>query len=88
MKRLALVAYDIADNKRRRRAFRRISPHRCDGQLSVHECWLTPVHARALLEDLSLLLDLEQDRLIFTWVEPAQIAGTAPATTNSPLLLT
>ncbi len=88
MTRLALVAYDIPDSKRRRRVLRRIAPHRCDGQLSAHECWLSREDAHALLEDLSALLDFQQDRLIFTWVEPAAMPPSGQRSRSGPMLLT
>lgn len=66
--RTALFAYDISDDRVRRRALRRVREWRLDGQLSVHECRLTDVEAARLFECLRADLDFAGDHLLFAWV--------------------
>ena len=47
-RRAALVAYDIRSDSTRRRVLRILRDWRVDGQLSVHECLLTPTEAEEL----------------------------------------
>ncbi len=88
--RTALIAYDIQDDRLRRRALRTLREWRLDGQLSVHECLLTEAEAVALLAQLNQDLDPATDRLLFAWVEgqrPILARGTGRVAAVSPGLL-
>ena len=60
---LFLVCYDIPENRRRQRVFKRVQGHRLEGQLSAHECWLFPAELDSLLNDLAAIMDDREDRL-------------------------
>lgn len=60
---LFLVCYDIPDNGRRQRVFKRVQEHRLEGQLSAHECWLYPAELDTLLNDLAAIMHGGEDRL-------------------------
>ncbi|CAK8724790.1 CRISPR-associated endoribonuclease Cas2 [Candidatus Electrothrix laxa] len=65
MKRRAMViAYDITDNKRRRKLFRVLKSWKLSAQYSVFECKLTRAEASELFLQLTDLLDEEQDILL------------------------
>ncbi len=66
----AIVAYDIACNRRRRRVRAVLAEWRVDGQLSVHACLLTSVQAEELFSHLAAEIDPAQDRLLLAWVVP------------------
>lgn len=67
-RRPALVAYDIADDRKRRAALRILREWRLDGQLSVHECLLTAPEATELVCQLAEVLDPNTDRLLLAWL--------------------
>jgi CRISPR-associated protein Cas2 len=46
---LYLVAYDISDDRLRRRMLRVVRGYASRGQKSALECWLSPTEARELL---------------------------------------
>jgi CRISPR-associated protein Cas2 len=66
--RTGLFAYDISDDRVRRRVLRLLREWRLDGQLSVHECRLNDVEAARLFECLRADLDFASDHLLFAWV--------------------
>ncbi len=87
-RRPAVVAYDITDDKLRRRALRLIRGWRTDGQLSVHECLLTRREADELFLQLGELIDRETDRLMLAWLDgsrPVRIAGAVAPERIFPL---
>jgi len=53
----AIVAYDIASNRSRRRVRGILAEWRVDGQLSVHECLLTTVQAEELFSHIAVEID-------------------------------
>jgi CRISPR-associated protein Cas2 len=61
--RLWLVSYDIADNRRRRRAANVLHTQLERVQESVFAGWLTATQARALLTSVQTELDMEEDQL-------------------------
>jgi CRISPR-associated protein Cas2 len=67
MRRLAIIAYDIVSNRRRRAALAVCRRWRLDGQLSVHECRLTDAEATELYLQLADLIDPLTDRLMLVW---------------------
>ena len=68
----AIVAYDIACNRRRRRVRGVLAEWRVDGQLSVHECLLTTVQAEELFSHIAVEIDPVDDRLLLAWVVPGR----------------
>lgn len=69
-RRAALVAYDIRSDATRRRVLRILRDWRVDGQLSVHECLLTPTEAEELFIQLCEQIDPDHDRLLLAWLNP------------------
>ena len=63
MSSLVILAYDIADDTRRRHAARLCEQRMLRVQDSVFEAWLTPAETRRLLAELRLLLDLHADQV-------------------------
>ena len=68
---LHLAAYDIRTPQRLRRCHRILMDYACGGQKSVFECYLTPTERQTLLERVSQVLDLEEDRFLLVPL-PAQ----------------
>lgn len=67
MRHLAIIAYDVASDRRRGRMLRVLKRWRLDGQKSVHECNLSAVEATELYLQLRELIDPECDRLLLAW---------------------
>lgn len=65
----AVIAYDIASNKRRRRVARCLKTWRLDGQFSLFECRLSEAEAHDLFLQLTDLIDPEQDSLLLAWMD-------------------
>lgn len=61
--RLWVVAYDIADNRRRRQLATCLGKRLVRVQESVFEGWMTQSESRALLDEAARLLDMTSDRL-------------------------
>jgi len=70
MKNAALIAYDIVDNKKRRLIFRCLQNWKLNSQYSVFECLLNKKQSEELLLQLCDLIDCEQDKLLFVWLDP------------------
>jgi CRISPR/Cas system-associated endoribonuclease Cas2 len=70
--RAAIVAYDIACSRRRRRVRGVLAEWRVGGQLSVHECRLTTVQAEELFTHIATEVDPARDRLLLAWVVPGR----------------
>ena len=65
----AIVAYDIVSNKRRRQLFRCLRTWKLDAQYSVFECRLSEAEAQELFLQLTDFMDLNEDQLLFTWID-------------------
>ena len=65
----AVIAYDIASDKRRRRVARCLKTWRLDGQYSVFECRLTEREAEELFLQLIDLIDPDTDALLLAWMD-------------------
>jgi CRISPR-associated protein Cas2 len=65
MSRLWVVAYDIADNRRRARVARALLDHLARVQESVFEGWLTPAVQRQLQLSLAELIEPAEDSIRF-----------------------
>ena len=66
---LYLAAYDIACDRRRAGALKRLRGYATGGQKSVHEVWLTPAEKREVLADMGLLLGPD-DRFALLRLDP------------------
>lgn len=69
MKRTAIIAYDIIDNKKRRQVFRCLQQWKLSSQYSVFECLLNQKQADEILLQLTEIIDLQQDKLLFVWLD-------------------
>lgn len=88
MPRLAIIAYDIASNRRRGRALRLLKRWRLSGQKSVHECQLDTDEATELYLQLGELIDPATDHLLLVWSPddaPALALGLAAKVPRGPL---
>ncbi len=65
----AIVAYDIVSYKRRRQLFRCLRTWKLDAQYSVFECRLSEAEAQELFLQLTDFMDLNEDQLLFTWID-------------------
>ncbi len=65
----AVIAYDIACNKRRRRVFRCLQSWSLDAQYSLFECELSWREAEELFLQLSSLIDEDEDTLLLAWLD-------------------
>jgi CRISPR-associated protein Cas2 len=65
MRRLWVIAYDIADDRARRKVEKRLGGQGDRVQDSVFEAYLTSAQARGLLEELQKLMDCATDSLRF-----------------------
>ena len=75
---LVLIAYDIASDRRRARAFKAVRAFGVDAQLSVHECRLTPGERREMWRRLGALIEAD-DKLLLLVLDPrarVQTLGT------------
>ena len=68
-RRPAIIAYDIACDKRRRRVFRCLRQWRLDGQYSLIESRLTESEAHELFLQLATLLEPCEDSLLLAWLD-------------------
>ena len=66
---LVLLAYDIADDRRRARALDAVRGFGIDGQLSVHECFFTPGERREIWRRLTAIAAAD-DRLLMLLLDP------------------
>jgi CRISPR-associated protein Cas2 len=81
---LYLAAYDISQPRRLREALKLTRTYATGGQKSVHELFLTPAERAKLVEDMSILLDLDTDRFLLIALDPRSRVhtlgiATAPA---------
>ena len=71
MRRPVVIAYDVSEERTRRRLLRLLRGWRIEGQLSVHECLVSSREAEELYIQLRELID-EGDRLLLAWLDPAR----------------
>lgn len=69
MKRTAVIAYDIACNRRRYRVHKTLKAWGLPLQKSVFECSLDYRTAEHLFQTLTALLDPHEDSLLLTWLD-------------------
>ena len=87
MRQTALVAYDIASNRRRRAVLRVLRQWRIDGQFSAHECRLTEEEATELFLQLVQMIDPMSDRLMLAFTDLGARHGLGTGTRNGLLRL-
>ena len=89
-RRPAIIAYDIAADKRRRRVARHLRSWRLDGQYSLTECRLTEAEAEELLLELTDLIEPAEDSLLLAWLDgqrrAAAVTRCARVAFQSPAL--
>ncbi|HFE39492.1 MAG TPA: CRISPR-associated endonuclease Cas2 [Gammaproteobacteria bacterium] len=71
-----LACYDVADDKRLRESLKLVRAHAVGGQKSVHEVLLSEMEKQALLENLSYLLNTEEDRFLLISLDPRSNIST------------
>lgn len=69
MKQSAIIAYDIVDNKKRRKVFRCLQSWKLSSQYSVFECQLNKKQSEELLLQLCDMIDEQKDKLLFIWLD-------------------
>lgn len=67
---LHLAAYDISEPRRLTAALKLTRAYATGGQKSVHELYLTAAERCALVEDMSVLMNLESDRFLLLRLDP------------------
>ncbi len=67
---LYLAAYDMSEPRRLAAALKLTRAYATGGQKSVHELFLTPAERTKLVEDMSVLLDLDTDRFLLVKLDP------------------
>jgi CRISPR-associated protein Cas2 len=70
-----LVCYDIADDKRLRRVHKICRNHGNHIQFSVFECDLTKAERTRLETELTEVIDLDKDQVLFVSLGPAEGRG-------------
>jgi len=70
MRSLYLVAYDVCDDRRLRRAHRLVKAHAVGGQKSVFECWLSDAERNMLWRRSAELLRAPPDRFFLLRLDP------------------
>lgn len=67
---LYLAAYDISEPRRLTAALKLARAYATGGQKSVHELYLTPAERSSLVEDMSVLMNLDTDRFLLLRLDP------------------
>jgi CRISPR-associated protein Cas2 len=67
---LFLVCYDISQPARLQKVHKKVLAYAVGGQKSVYECWLTPAERRDLHNELTALIEPEEDRVHFFQMDP------------------
>ena len=81
----AVVAYDISQNKARRRVHRILQDWRIDGQYSVAECVLSYAEAEELFVQLNEQIDPDTDRIAIAWLfQPMRVRTIGRAIRSFP----
>jgi len=69
-RRLYIAAYDVTDPKRLRHALNVLKTFATGGQKSVFECYLTQTEKQELINAISAVLDISDDRFALLRLEP------------------
>ena len=75
MRNVYLVCYDVADDKRLRKTYRKMRGFGDPLQYSVFRCELSPVERQLMKEALWSLLNWNEDRVILVDLGPAGCRG-------------
>jgi CRISPR-associated protein Cas2 len=75
MRNTYLICYDIADDKRRDRAFRVCKNHGMHLQFSVFECDLNGSELAGLQRELGDVISMDEDQVLFVSLGPAEGRG-------------
>jgi CRISPR-associated protein Cas2 len=67
---LHLAAYDVADAGRLRASLDLVKGYATSGQKSVYEIFLTPAEKGRLLQDISWVLDEDEDSFLLLRLDP------------------
>jgi CRISPR-associated protein Cas2 len=67
---LYLVAYDIRHPRRLARALKVVRAYATGGQKSVHECWMFPDERARLQQELTAVIDPQEDSVLFIRLDP------------------
>lgn len=81
---LYLAAYDVSEPRRLKAALKLTRTYATGGQKSVHELFLTDAECLRLIEEMSVLLNLDTDRFLLVKLDPRSRVhtlgiATAPA---------
>ncbi len=71
-KKLYLLCYDIADDKRLYKALKIARHHALGGQKSVHECWLSNEEKQQLIKQYKALIKPNEDGFLLIQLNPKQ----------------
>ena len=69
-RRLYLVAYDVTHPRRLRLVLERVKGYATGGQKSAYECWLSEGEKAALLQDMALVLEEDEDHFLLIGLDP------------------
>ena len=67
---LHLACYDISEPRRLSAALKLTRAYATGGQKSVHELYLTVAERSTLVDDMSVLMDLDTDRFLLLRLDP------------------
>jgi CRISPR-associated protein Cas2 len=70
-----LISYDISNDKRLRHVFKLMRNFGDHLQYSVFECQLTPTDLLRLRADLSLIINRDEDQVLFVNLGPSEGRG-------------
>lgn len=76
MRNVFLISYDVADDKRRAKVFKKLKGRGEAVQFSVFRCKLSPTEKLTLRGELWEVLNLNEDRLLLIDLGPADASGT------------
>jgi CRISPR-associated protein Cas2 len=65
-----LICYDVCHPKRLYRVRRFLEGYRIGGQKSCFECWLTPAELHTVEDEISSLIQQEEDRVHVFQLDP------------------
>ncbi len=81
---LALVVYDIPDNRRRYQLSKLLEGHGRRVQESVFECFLTQAEMERLYQQIAGRLNPQEDNVRIYWVPPKALAKTKTIGSEKP----
>lgn len=76
---MILIAYDIADDRRRAHVLKGVGASATGGQKSFYECWLTSGEMQSLMHTLRTLIEPEEDKILFVRLDPRASVRTLGA---------